>query len=396
MTTLSRSPVVAFTLDADHEAHEPPEARGMRRDAVRLLVSPGDEEPLDAHFTDLPCVLAPGDLLVVNTSATIPAAFDGVLPGGEPIVVHLSGTLPGGVWLVEVRRPHEGSTVPMRVTHPVDVAMLAGGIVHLLAPFSDSERLWLAKLDLDEETERRRGRTPGTPQRSRPDEETKRRRGRTPGTPERSRPDEEMDDVIAYAFAHGRPIRYRHVDRDWPLTSYETIFAREPGSAEMPSASRPFSNAVVTDLVTRGVLVTPLLLHTGVSSLEGAERPYPERYQVPTATAANINAVRAGTGRVIAVGTTVVRALATVTDEHGVVHPGEGWTDTVVTPDTPVTSVDGLVTGWHEPESSHLTMLRAFASTETLRRAYEMALARGYLWHEFGDSHLILRSNERP
>jgi S-adenosylmethionine:tRNA ribosyltransferase-isomerase len=376
MTTLSRSPVVAFTLDADHEAHEPPEARGMRRDAVRLLVSPGDEEPLDAHFTDLPCVLAPGDLLVVNTSATIPAAFDGVLPGGEPIVVHLSGTLPGGVWLVEVRRPHEGSTVPMRVTHPGDVALLAGGIVHLLAPFSDSERLWLAKLDLDEET--------------------KRRRGRTPGTPERSRPDEEMDDVIAYAFAHGRPIRYRHVDRDWPLTSYETIFAREPGSAEMPSASRPFSNAVVTDLVTRGVLVTPLLLHTGVSSLEGAERPYPERYQVPTATAANINAVRAGTGRVIAVGTTVVRALATVTDEHGVVHPGEGWTDTVVTPDTPVTSVDGLVTGWHEPESSHLTMLRAFASTETLRRAYEMALARGYLWHEFGDSHLILRSNERP
>jgi S-adenosylmethionine:tRNA ribosyltransferase-isomerase len=264
----------------------------------------------------------------------------------------------------------------MRVTHPVDVALLAGGIVHLLAPFSDSERLWLAKLDLDEET--------------------KRRRGRTPGTPERSRPDEEVDDVIAYAFAHGRPIRYRHVDRDWPLASYETIFAREPGSAEMPSASRPFSNAVVTDLVTRGVLVTPLLLHTGVSSLEGAERPYPERYRVPTATAANINAVRAGTGRVIAVGTTVVRALATVTDEHGVVHPGEGWTDTLVTPDTPVTSVDGLVTGWHEPESSHLTMLRAFASTETLRRAYEMALARGYLWHEFGDSHLILRSNERP
>jgi S-adenosylmethionine:tRNA ribosyltransferase-isomerase len=204
------------------------------------------------------------------------------------------------------------------------------------------------------------------------------------------------DDVVAYAFAHGRPIRYRHVERDWPITAYESIFGREPGSAEMPSASRPFTNAVVTDLVTRGVLVTPLLLHTGVSSLEGGERPYPERYRVPSATAANINAVHRSTGRVIAVGTTVVRALATVTDERGVVHPGEGWTDVVVTPDAPVASVDGLLTGWHEPESSHLMMLDALASADALRRAYEAAFARGYLWHEFGDSHLILRAGTRP
>ena len=332
MTTINRNPVFDFTLDPGHEAREPPEARGMRRDGVRLLVSPGAAEPIDAHFTDLGTVLAPGDLLVVNTSATMPAAFDGRLPDGEPIVVHLSGTLPGDVWLVEVRRPHLGSTVPLRLDHAVDIALLAGGTVHLLVRFSDSERLWLARLELD-------------------------------------------GPVIAYADAHGRPIRYRHVERDWPLSSYETIFAREPGSAEMPSASRPFTDAVVTDLVTRGVLVTPLLLHTGVSSLEGGERPYPERYRVPSATAAAINAVRGGAGRVVAVGTTVVRALATVTDERGLVHPGEGWTETVVTPHTPVASVDGLLTGWHEPESSHLMMLEAFASADTLRRAYQAALA---------------------
>jgi len=173
------------------------------------------------------------------------------------------------------------------------------------------------------------------------------------------------------------------------------VFAREPGSAEMPSASRPFTDAVVTDLVTRGVQVTPLLLHTGVSSLEGGEAPYPERYRVPATTAANINAVRHGRGRVVAVGTTVVRALATVTDERGTVHPGEGWTEVVVSPNSPVRSVDGLVTGWHEPESSHLMMLEAFAPADVLSRAYDAALDRGYLWHEFGDSHLILRASGR-
>ena len=351
MTTVNRNPVFDFTLDAAHEAHEPPEARGLRRDGVRLLVSAGDGDPVDARFTDLPRVLRPGDLLVVNTSATVPAAFDGRLPDGEPIVVHLSGALPGDVWLVEVRRPRDGATEPLHLDRAVDVALLAGGSVRLLTPFANSERLWLARLDV--------------------------------GTA-----------VLDYAYAHGRPIRYRHVEIDWPLAAYETIFAREPGSAEMPSASRPFTDAVVTDLVTRGVLMTPLVLHTGVSSLEGNEQPYPERYRVPGASAAAVNAVRTSGGRVVAVGTTVVRALATVTDERGVVHPGDGWTEVVVTPDTPLRSVDGLVTGWHEPESSHLMMLEAFAPADTLRRAYDAALASGYLWHEFGDSHLILRERE--
>jgi S-adenosylmethionine:tRNA ribosyltransferase-isomerase len=343
---------LAFALDPSHEAHEPPEARGLARDGVRLLVSRGDEEPVDTTFRDIGSFLVPGDLVVVNTSATIPAALDGTLACGEPVVVHLSGTLPGDAWLVEVRRPDQGTTVPLSLNEPTDVSLFGGGSVRLLAPFAESRRLWLARIEVD--------------------------------VPVRD-----------YATAHGRPIRYRHIPAEWPLDSYQSIFAREAGSAEMPSASRPFSTPLVTDLVSRGVLIAPLLLHTGVSSLEGGEAPYPERYRVSDATAETINCLRGAGGRVIACGTTVVRALATVTDGHGIVHPGQGWTDVVVGPDHPVPSVDGLLTGWHEPASTHLQMLQAFAGFRPLAAAYRRALALGYLWHEFGDSHLILRDSNR-
>jgi len=187
------------------------------------------------------------------------------------------------------------------------------------------------------------------------------------------------------------PPYIKRADQAADRERYQTVYANAPGSAEMPSAGRAFTPELITQLVAAGVDVAPLVLHTGVSSLEGNEQPYPERYRVPGASAAAVNAVRTRGGRVVAVGTTVVRALATVTDERGVVHPGDGWTEVVVTPDTPLRSVDGLVTGWHEPESSHLMMLEAFAPADTLRRAYDAALASGYLWHEFGDSHLILR-----
>jgi S-adenosylmethionine:tRNA ribosyltransferase-isomerase len=349
MTTVADRPVVTFRLDAAHEAHEPPEARGVRRDRVRLLVSRGDDEPVDATFADLGSFLDAGDAIAVNVSATIPAALDGRLPDGEPVIVHLSGSLPGEVWLVEVRTPSEGASIPRSLPDAVDVALLDGGHVQLLTPFADSQRMWIARLAL-------------------------------------------MPSPLGYASRHGRPIRYRHVTTDWPISAYQTVFARRPGSAEMPSASRPFTPELVTELVAQGVLIVPLVLHAGVSSLEGDERPYPERYRVPDATAVVLNGVRRNGGRIVAAGTTVVRALATVTDDHGVVHPGRGWTDVVVTAGAPVSSVDGLLTGWHEPESSHLQMLAAFLNRDALNRAYAAALDRGYLWHEFGDSHLLLRA----
>jgi S-adenosylmethionine:tRNA ribosyltransferase-isomerase len=349
MRPFSSASPLDFVLDPAHEAHEPPEARGIARDEVRLLVSPGDGEPVDTSFDHLDDVLRAGDLVVVNTSATLPAALDGVLPDGRPVAVHYSGALPGGLSLVEVRRRRGGLSLPLRLADPVRVALDAGGHVDLLAPFATSSRMWLARVVVDAPT------------------------------------------VVDHLLRSGRPIRYPHVTRDWPLACYQTVFALEPGSAEMPSASRPFSSALVTRLAGRGVQFAPLVLHTGVSSLEGNEAPYPEQYRVPRPTAAAVNAAHAAGNRVLAAGTTVVRALVTVTDDLGIVHPGEGWTDVVVTASTPLPAVDGLITGWHEPESSHLLMLQAFASPDALRTAYGRALALGYRWHEFGDSHLILR-----
>ncbi|WP_143673228.1 S-adenosylmethionine:tRNA ribosyltransferase-isomerase, partial [Streptomyces griseiscabiei] len=193
---------------------------------------------------------------------------------------------------------------------------------------------------------------------------------------------------------HGRPIRYAYTERDQPLSVYQTVFALPSeggaGSAEMPSAGRPFTARLVAELVSRGVQFAPVTLHTGVASAEAHEPPYPERFAVPEASARLINAARAGDGRVVAVGTTAVRAVESATGDDGVVRAREGWTDLVVTPGRGVRVVDGLLTGLHEPEASHLLMLEAVAGRAAIDRAYEAAVEGRYLWHEFGDVHLIL------
>ncbi len=196
--------------------------------------------------------------------------------------------------------------------------------------------------------------------------------------------------VLTWLAVHGRPIRYGYVERPWPISAYQNVYATEPGSAEMPSAGRPFTPEVITRLVAKGVGVTPIVLHTGVASLEADELPYPERVRVPAATAERVNATRSAGGRVVAVGTTVVRALESAAGVDGVVRPYDGWTDLVVTPERGVRVVGGLLTGWHEPEASHLLMLEAVAGDDLLRRSYDAGLAEGYRWHEFGDVHLLL------
>jgi S-adenosylmethionine:tRNA ribosyltransferase-isomerase len=197
--------------------------------------------------------------------------------------------------------------------------------------------------------------------------------------------------VLTWLTVHGRPIRYGYVERPWPLSAYQNVYVTEPGSAEMPSAGRPVTERIICELVTRGVQVAPITLHTGVSSPERHEPPFPEEYEVPHGTARLVNVTRAAGGRVIAVGTTVVRALETVAAHDGTVSAGSGWTSLVIDPDRGVRAVDGLITGWHEPEASHLQMLTALAGRPFLERCYQAALEHGYLWHEFGDSHLILR-----
>jgi S-adenosylmethionine:tRNA ribosyltransferase-isomerase len=340
---------LAFELPDRLEAHEPPEARGLARDEVRLMVASNrDCRVTHAQFKDLPAFLAPGDLVVVNTSATIPAALPAEHTDGRTLELRLSTPAPHRVadqwWIVELRsseRPFLFGREGDRLTLP------GGGHATLAAPYAGGRRLWLARLDLPEP-------------------------------------------LADYLQAHGSPIRYGYVPREWPLSAYQNAFAVDPGSAEMPSAGRPLTAELVARLAAAGVHVAPVTLHTGVSSPERGEAPYPERFRVPEATARLVNAVRGWGGRVIAVGTTVVRALESAVAPDGTVGAAEGWTNLVVRPERGVRAVDGLITGWHEPEATHLLMLRALASEELLDRCYSDALEHGYLWHEFGDSHLIL------
>jgi S-adenosylmethionine:tRNA ribosyltransferase-isomerase len=337
-------------------ATEPPEARGTARDEIRLLVA----RPAGVRhtvFRDLGDFLSAGDLVVVNTSATLAAAVDARRPSG-PVTLHFSTELPDGTWAVEFR-PGRRATGPARDVRAGEVVeMPSGPRLTVIAPYAVAPgdqvgpRLWRCAV--------------------------------VPDGPVSAHW------VPAYLQVHGRPIAYEYVPQDWPLTSYQTVFARAAGSAEMPSAGRPFSLRMVTDLVTRGIAVAPVTLHTGVSSLEKGEPPLPERYEVPAATARLITATRRAGHRVVAVGTTVTRAIETVADIDGTVHPGQGWTDLVLGPRRRARAVNGLVTGWHEPGASHLLLLEAVAGGGLVAAAYEAARAQGYRWHEFGDSALLL------
>jgi S-adenosylmethionine:tRNA ribosyltransferase-isomerase len=351
---------VRFTLPPELSATQPPETRGLERDDVRLLVA-DDAGVRHSRFHDLGRFLVAGDLLVVNASATLPAAVDGTRAGGAPVVVHFSmalghsaGTDRDGEssWVVELRRT-DGRPGPVPDAIAGErVALPAGAALDLVAGYPDAERkaggrLWRALVAVE-------------------------------------------GGVQAFLTQVGRPITYGYLRGRPPLAAYQTVFATEPGSAEMPSAGRPFTAELVTRLVTAGVLMAPVVLHTGVSSPERHEPPVPEPFRVPPATARAVNWTRAAGGRVVAVGTTVTRALETVAGPAGTVAPASGWTDLVLGPDRPARVIDGLVTGMHEPAASHLSLLEAVAGTELVQRAYGAAVAHRYLWHEFGDSCLLL------
>ncbi|MFH9588574.1 S-adenosylmethionine:tRNA ribosyltransferase-isomerase [Streptomyces luteogriseus] len=344
---------LAVRVPQELSARVPVEQRGpgLERDAVRMLVSRGAEV---AHhtFRELPLLLRAGDLLVVNTSATLAAAVDG-WTGHTRVVVHFSTRGDDGRWAVELREPDGRGTTRARAGGPAgrDVRLPGGVGLVLEGPLSGrGERLWWARVS-------------------------------GPGVPGLLR-------------EHGRPIRYAYTERDQPLSAYQTVFALPSadgtGSAEMPSAARPFTARLVTELVSRGVRFAPVTLHTGVASAEAHEPPYPERFEVPEASARLIEATRAGGGRVVAVGTTAVRAVESAVGADGAVRACAGWTDLVVTPEHGVRVVDGLLTGLHEPQASHLLMLEAIAGRVAVERGYEAALQGRYLWHEFGDVHLVL------
>ena len=360
-----------FTLPAELEASEPPEARGLARDEVRLMVSyRSDNRVTHTQFRELDSYLNAGDLLVINTSGTMNAALQARRVDGTVCELHLSTHLPADLWVVELRLPTETATQPFYDAEAGEMLHLPGGATATLhVPYSRQQvntlpsppntltipgiqkkghtRLWIATLQLP-------------------------------------------FPLQIYLARYGFPIRYGYVKQQWPGSYYQSVYTTEIGSAEMPSAGRAFTPELITRLVARGMHIAPLILHTGIASLEEHEPPYEEYYRVPLETARLVNLARTTGKRVIAVGTTVVRSLESVTDSEGTTHPGEGWTSLVITPQRGLRAVNAMLTGLHEPRASHLAMLEALCGREHLRITYQEALSEGYLWHEFGDLHLIL------
>lgn len=356
MTTIDIAPLTRFAPPGTTTAPSPAEARGIRRDEVRLLVAHGNRTS-HVRFGDLADQLDPGDLVVVNASQTVAAEAD-VRVGDVDRVVHVATDLRDGTWAVELRTAPDAARAVLDAG-PGQVLDVGGrGSLTLLGPYprhsssptGRGNRLWRAGY-------------------------------------------EGSEDLRQVLDAIGRPIAYGYLDRRYALEDYQTIFGTTPGSAEMPSASRPFTPEVVTRLVARGIAITPIVLHTGVSSQEAGEAPLPEWFEVSATTARLVNATRAGGGRIIAVGTTVTRALESAVTGHAgrtLVEARSGWTDRVVTRDAPARVVDGLITGWHDPAASHLLLVESVAGPELTQRAYDEAVAEGYQWHEFGDSALML------
>lgn len=333
----------------------PAESRGLARDEVRMLVASASEGLRQVPARALPAVLRPGDLVVLNASDTLPAALRGVTAAGEPVAVHLSTVDPASSrepagalrsresrWVVEVRRPsaRPGGEPSLQDRAGTEIAV-HGARITVDRPYAPGiSRLWTAEV-------------------------------RTPAP------------LLDWLTGHGEPVRYGYTAAPWPLAAYRTDHANTPGSAEMPSAGRPVTTRVVRALRRRGIDVATVVLHCGLSSPDAGEPPYPEWFEVPPATLAAVAGVA---GRVVAVGTTVVRALESAARTGRT----RGWTDLVVGPGDRLSTMDGLLTGWHPPAASHLRMLQAVAGEPLLRASYAAAARHGFRWHEFGDVHLLL------
>lgn len=358
MSALAVSPRTRFTAPEGATAVAPAEERGVARDAVRLLVARGGDSGgvrvTHRSFADLAAELDPGDLVVVNNSATIAGQIDGVWhrgQGSEFVVVHHAARLDDTTRVIELRRHPDAGRAVLDATVGEEITIGRARLT-LVAPYPDGDssptgvgnRLWRVAATGD------------------------------------------LDGMLA---RHGRPIAYGYLDRPYPLSAYQAVFSQRPGSAEMPSAGRPFTDALITRLVSRGVGVVPITLHTGVSSQEAGEAPAPEWYEVSGATAQQVNATRDAGRRVVAVGTTVTRALESAVTGDRVVASA-GWTERVVTEVDPPRVVNGLVTGWHDPQASHLLLVESVAGPALTQAAYDAAVGDGYLWHEFGDAGLFL------
>jgi S-adenosylmethionine:tRNA ribosyltransferase-isomerase len=324
-----------------------------------LRVDPRSGILRDARVGDLPEMLREGDLLVVNDGATLPASLGGFTEAGAPVEARIfDGSGEGRFRAIlfgagdarartEDRPPPPPLGVGATLVFGADLAASIEGVSATsprlvdLAFHQRGARLWSA------------------------------------------------------LYRHGRPVQYAYVEAPLDLWHVQTRYASRPWCAELPSAGRPLTWSLLLSLIRRGVSLGSLTHAAGLSSTGDlaldALLPMPERFEIPEETSQAIHAAKAGGGRVIAVGTTVTRALEGSAAQHGgVVEAGAGATDLVLRAGFRPRVVDGLLSGMHEPEASHFRLLEAFAPAEVLARAHAHAEAQGYLAHEFGDSTLIL------
>ncbi|MEP7253164.1 MAG: S-adenosylmethionine:tRNA ribosyltransferase-isomerase [Ginsengibacter sp.] len=343
--------IIQFELPTHLACPLPTEERNMKRDEVRLMVTSDEEKIEHSTFNHLSTFLQQDDVLVVNTSATLPSALPVTLPGNREGRLHFSTKMQGDLWLVEIRESsgnktkrwkegEEGMTFPL----PLSASLT------LQQKFYNDDQwldLWIAAFNCN-------------------------------------RPAEE------YLANHAKPIQYENLDRVYPLSYYQTYFSFHPGSSEMPSAGRGFTVSLIERLLKKGISIVPVLLHTGVSSVEEHETPYPEYMEIDPVAAATINHAKQHGRRIIAVGTTAIRAIETAADEHGNVMSYRGNTDLFIEDGYTMKVTDGLLTGFHEPNASHLNILQTVAGFDHINNAYKEAIKREYYWHQFGDLHLIL------
>ncbi|MCC5803415.1 S-adenosylmethionine:tRNA ribosyltransferase-isomerase [Rossellomorea vietnamensis] len=333
----------SFQIPSRLNATTPIELQGLERDDVKLMVLDREYAKCEhTVFKNLPDFLHEGDVLVFNNSRTLPASLKGK-QGNRNVLVRLSRKRSRNTWdaliLGDVHQAGE----------PID---FPGGVSgHIKGPGSETPLVQL----------------------------------------EFNKGDSELMDFI---FKNGEPIRYEYISEPWPLDYYQNVYGSVPGSVEMASAGRAFTWRLLQALKEKGVGIVFILLHAGLSYYGNDRWPmpnhHPEDYRVsPEAVNEILHAKNRGK-RVIAVGTTVVRALETVMTQHGQLQPAEGVTNLYISGDTSLQIVDGLITGLHEPEASHLNLLKAFMSEDKLRHAYQTALAKNYKWHEFGDMNIIL------
>jgi S-adenosylmethionine:tRNA ribosyltransferase-isomerase len=302
----------------------------------------------------LPDLLRPGDLLVINDAATLPASLRGTVRGAAIELRLVTAPLPGeDTWLAVLFGEGDWRTRTEDRPAPPDVASgdrleFAGLAATVVAIEPASPRLLRVRFD------------------------------------------REGDALYAALYAIGRPIQYSYLADDVPLDAFQTAFAGPPWAMEMPSAARPLRWAQILEARRRGIEVRALTHAAGVSATgdDALDRllPFPERYAIPDATADAVLATRARGGRVVAVGTTVVRAL------EGWARSGEraGVTDLVLDAGVPLRVVDAMLTGMHAPGESHWRVLAAFAPPALLDPVCRHAVAHGYLAHEFGDATLFL------